>query len=60
MGYAGWNPQQLEYEIVDNRWLVVPSNPEIMFNTPDEFKWERAIDEAGIDFSRFINATGHA
>lgn len=60
MGYSGWNPQQLEAEIVDNRWLVVPSDPEIMFNTPDEFKWERALDEAGVDFSRLINVTGHA
>lgn len=60
MGYAGWNPQQLEYEIMANRWLVMPSNPEIMFNTPDEFKWERALDETGVDLARFVNTIGHA
>lgn len=60
MGYAGWNPQQLEYEIMANRWLVMPSNPEIMFSTPDEFKWERALDETGVDLVRFVNTIGHA
>ena len=60
LGYAGWEPKQLEYELMDNRWLVVPSDKDLIFNTPDEFKWEKAIEESNIDLSRMIMRTGHA
>ena len=60
LGYAGWEPKQLEYELMDNRWLVVPSDKDLIFNTPDEFKWEKAMDEANIDLSRMIMRTGDA
>lgn len=60
LGYSGWEPLQLERELMANRWLVTPANSELLFNTPDELKWQRAIDESGIDLSRFISATGYA
>lgn len=60
LGYSGWEPMQLETELLTNRWLVVSSSPELLFNTPDELKWERAMDESGIDMQRFIPITGRA
>lgn len=60
LGYSGWEPNQLERELLENRWLIAPANPELMFNTPDEWKWERAIEESGLDLNRFIPHTGWA
>lgn len=60
MGYSGWEPMQLEHELLENRWLVAPSNPDLLFRTPDELKWERAMDESHVDLMRFVPLTGSA
>lgn len=60
LGYSAWEPGQLERELMENRWLVVPATTELLFNTPDELKWERAMYQSGIDFSRFIPVSGRA
>lgn len=60
LGYSGWEPMQLETELIYNKWMIVPANADLLFNTPDELKWQRAMDESGIDLTRFVSATGHA
>lgn len=60
LGYSGWNANQLEMELFQNRWLITPASTDLLFNTPDELKWERAMDESGIDLQRFIPDTGTA
>lgn len=60
LGYAGWGPGQLENELVDNSWLTVPGNFDILFNTPDEFKWKLAAHSFGVDISVFGNVVGNA
>ena len=60
LGYSGWEPLQLEKELIHNQWLVVDAHKDLLFNTPDELKWERALDETKIDFNRYINITGYA
>lgn len=60
LGYSGWDPMQLESEIINNRWLVTPADFDLLFNTPDELKWQRAVEQSGIDLRRFICSTGHA
>lgn len=59
LGYSFWQPRQLEAEIYDNDWLVVAADKDILFRTPDEEKWQRALDEAKIPLDRFVNITGH-
>ena len=34
LGYAGWDQGQLEQELIDNTWLNVPADPDLIFNTP--------------------------
>ena len=60
LGYSGWDPFQLEHELKNNHWLVIDAHKDLLFNTPDELKWERAIEQTGIDFSRYINIIGNA
>lgn len=34
LGYASWEPGQLEREIMENSWLTVEASPQLIFNTP--------------------------
>lgn len=60
LGYSFWQPKQLEAEIYDNDWIVVNGNKELLFKTKDAEKWQRALDELGLKFDRFVGITGHA
>lgn len=60
LGYAGWGPGQLEMELVDNGWLTVPADFDVIFNTPDELKWKMAAGKHGIDISIFGDMIGNA
>ena len=42
LGYAGWGPGQLEYELSQNTWLSCPATEEILFNTPIDRRWKAA------------------
>ena len=60
LGYASWAPKQLEQEIISGIWLVADTSSDLMFKTKDEEKWQKAIEELGIDLSRISSQTGHA
>ena len=60
LGYAGWGPGQLEYELSQNAWLSCPANEDILFNTPTEKCWEAAASLLGIDLQLLSSDAGHA
>ena len=60
LGYAGWEPGQLENEMLENTWLSVPASKEIIFDTPFEKRWESAARSMGIDISTMSPHAGHA
>ena len=60
LGYAGWGAGQLEGELIDNSWLTVPADLDVLFQTPDEMKWRRAAQIFGIDISAFGDVIGYA
>jgi putative transcriptional regulator len=60
LGYTGWGPGQLERELMENGWLSVPANDEIIFNSPDEFKWKAAAMQYGIDIATYEDVIGNA
>ena len=60
LGYAGWGPGQLEEELMDNSWLTVPGDMNVLFNTPDDMKWKQAALRYGINISIFTNIVGNA
>ena len=60
LGYSGWEPGQLEKEIQQNDWLVVPLDKKIIFDTPIAQRWSVAAQSIGIDMSRLSSQVGHA
>lgn len=60
LGYAGWGPGQLEAELMDNGWLTVPGDLDVLFHTPDECKWKKAAYKFGIDISIFGDMIGYS
>ncbi|XOF35208.1 MAG: YqgE/AlgH family protein [Candidatus Electrothrix sp. YB6] len=60
LGYAGWGPGQLEDELMDNSWLTVPGDIEVLFHTPDELKWKQAARRYGINISILSDIIGNA
>ncbi|MBF0247412.1 MAG: YqgE/AlgH family protein [Alphaproteobacteria bacterium] len=60
LGYAGWGPGQLDREILQNGWLSVPADPDIVFDDDLEHKWLRALAKLGIDLSLLSEEAGHA
>lgn len=60
LGYAGWEPGQLEAEMLANTWLNVPASPEIVFDLPFGQRWSQAAATLGIDISRLSAHAGHA
>lgn len=60
LGYAGWQPGQLEAEMLANTWLSVPATPEIVFDVPYTERWMSAARILGVDISRLSPHAGHA
>lgn len=60
LGYSGWAAGQLEEEIGRNGWLTVDATPEIIFETPIEQRYERALGLLGIDPRMLSLEAGHA
>ena len=60
LGYAGWGPGQLEQELVEDGWLMVPAEDHVIFDVPDEDKWRTAAMMYGIDISVFGDIVGNA
>ena len=49
LGYAGWGPGQLEYEIAQNGWLTCPPDWDILFGPDNAGKWTAALKLLGVD-----------
>ena len=60
IGYAGWEPGQLEQEMLANAWLNVTATPELVFDTPFEQRWDSAARLLGIDIASLSPDAGHA
>ena len=60
VGYAGWEPGQLEEEIMANSWLNVPATPALVFDTPSADRWDLAARSLGIDIANISPDAGHA
>lgn len=60
LGYAGWTAGQLEQEIADNSWLVLPASSLVIFDLAHDEKWQGAALHNGISLWQLSNVAGHA
>ena len=60
LGYAGWEPGQLEAELASNSWINCPVDFQLLFATPAEQRWEKAGQLLGVNISNLPNTFGHA
>ena len=60
LGYSGWSAGQLEDEIARNGWLTVDADRSIIFDSPVEERYDRALSLLGIDLSVLSSEAGHA
>jgi putative transcriptional regulator len=58
LGYAGWAPGQLEREIAEGSWLVVPLEPRLLFEESHDRIWEQAVRSLGIEPATLIPSQG--
>ncbi|MDF1722194.1 MAG: YqgE/AlgH family protein [Minwuia sp.] len=60
LGYAGWEPGQLEQEIQRNDWLHVAADTEVVFQAPLDDKWAAAMRRLGVDPAMLSVEAGRA
>jgi putative transcriptional regulator len=60
LGYSGWGAGQLEDEMGRNGWINVGAEPGIIFDTPVEQRYDKALSLLGIDVGMLSQEAGHA
>lgn len=60
LGCAGWGAGQLEQELVDDSWLMVPAGRDLLFGVPLDQRWQAAAGSIGVDLVNYASHSGHA
>ena len=60
LGHAGWSAGQLDQELVKNAWLIADARPDIVFDAPNDKKWELALGTIGVDPVMLSSTICHA
>lgn len=58
LGYSGWGPGQLEFEIAQGAWLSAEATPETIFDVPAEEMWDHVVRGMGIAPSSLVATAG--
>ena len=59
-GYAGWGKGQIEREIENGDWLLMPADDNFIFSIPNSDKWKKAASQFGIDILDLGGSAGLA
>ncbi|MFY9127568.1 MAG: YqgE/AlgH family protein [Limnohabitans sp.] len=60
LGYASWGEGQLESEIGENSWLTVAADQAVIFDTPIEQRYDKALSLLGLQAWMLSSQVGHA
>jgi putative transcriptional regulator len=60
LGYSAWGEGQLESELADNSWLTVGADMAVIFDTPVEQRYARALKLLGLEAWMLSPEAGHA
>jgi putative transcriptional regulator len=60
LGYSSWGGGQLEEELKENSWLVIPADSAILFNTDCAHRAQAAALSIGLNLDMLALESGHA
>lgn len=60
LGYSSWGEGQLESELSENSWLTVAADIEVIFDTPVEQRYDKALMLLGLEAWMLSSEAGHA
>ncbi|MBF5002960.1 YqgE/AlgH family protein [Diaphorobacter caeni] len=60
LGYSAWGEGQLESELAENAWITVSADERIIFDTPVEQRYDRALSLLGLQSWMLTHQAGHA
>ena len=60
LGYASWGEGQLESELGENAWLTVEASADVVFDTPPEQRYDKALSLLGLQAWMLSPDAGHA
>jgi putative transcriptional regulator len=60
LGYSAWGEGQLESELAENSWLTVGADATVIFDTPVDQRYERAMKLLGLEPWMLSNEVGHS
>lgn len=60
LGYSAWGEGQLESELAENSWLTVGADVSVIFDTPVEQRYDRALKLLGLEAWMLSPDAGHA
>ncbi len=55
-GHAGWSAGQLEAELAQHAWIVLPSSREVLEHVDDDNLWRRTVSDLGPAFKLMAHA----
>ena len=60
LGYSSWGGGQLEEELKDNSWLVIPADSAVLFKTDCAQRAQAAALSIGLNLDMLALESGHA
>ena len=60
LGYSAWGEGQLESELAENSWLTVTADTAVIFDTPVEQRYAKALSLLGVEAWMLSPDAGHA
>jgi len=60
LGYSSWGEGKLESEISENSWLTVEADLSLIFDTPVEQRYDKALLLLGLQSWTLSPEAGHA
>ena len=60
LGYSAWGQGQLESELAENSWLTVGADASVIFDTPIDQRYDRALSLLGLEAWTLSPEAGHA
>ncbi len=58
LGYAGWGPGQLEFELSQGAWLSAAATSDVIFGVAPERMWDHVVRALGIDPATLVSTSG--